>query len=419
MHGSRVGVIYPYSTGLRLGRLARKAGMRTVGVFPADPEEHGMTRLEIDDADWDERLRFRGTAHDLATLIGGQVDYLLAGDEAAVPLTEATAGILGLPGNDPATTAARTDKAAMHAALAVAGLAGPVTAKATSEDAAQAAAERIGWPVTVKPTWSASSVGVSVARTPREMTAAWQRATGAPGALGRTCTDAIIQEYMTGPKWTVNTVTVEAGGRLVHTVTDVWRDEMAVTPSGGFAYRLSELLTTGRTAQADLVAGYARRCLAAAGVRFGPANVEIILTSAGPKMIELAARMSGTYPQFLAEAVTGQSQPTAAIAALTDPAELAARPFPAGDGRGVLQAWLVPPRPCTVDVGVLREIFALPGAESASPGLAAAGAAGRDFPAPAATDTPTCLGYVNFCAPRRTAARSWSKMLALENGLYR
>ncbi|MEZ4467774.1 MAG: hypothetical protein R3F43_25855 [bacterium] len=73
-------------------------------------------------------------------------------------LTDALAARYGLPGNDPATSAARRDKVTMAAHLERAGVAAPATFRAQSMDAALAwVAGHDRWPVVLKPAASAGN----------------------------------------------------------------------------------------------------------------------------------------------------------------------------------------------------------------------------------------------------------------------
>jgi biotin carboxylase len=409
-------VVYPYSSALRMPEPLRKRGWSPRAVLPADPEAYALGDLKLNRQPWDEVLDAdTGSAGQLAERIRG-AEAVLPGVENAVPLAERTAQLLGLYGNDPASSALRTDKHEMQRALQSAGVPHPRTIRAVSRAEALAAAELIGYPVMIKPFWSASSVGVRFCPTSGELASAWDQEIGAVGDLGQVTTGMVVQQFMSGEKWTVSVVAVRAGDDTCYVITDMWRERVNITPTGHVVWVYSLLVPPAdeaADAAAALVANYARRALAAADVRWGAANVEIMLTDSGPLLLELAARLAGIYPQDLTELVTGQSQVTCLADALDDPERLAACPPAGGDGRAVAQAWLTAPYDAHVDGLVLRRILSLPGVAHASPSLdeIARNGGGR---VAVTTSTPTSVGYVNLVGSPETVTTSMALMASIE-----
>jgi biotin carboxylase len=410
-------VVWPYSTALWLGRTLQFRGWGGVAVVPADPAARGMPGLCLDGGRWERVLTDPGDLDRLAAALG-DVAAVLPGDESAVPLAEQLAARLGLPGSDPQTSAARTDKAAMQQALERAGVPHPATVRADSLAGALAAAETIGWPVVVKPRWSASSVGVSVCHHPAELAAAWAATAGQPGALGEVTRVVAVQEYLAGSKWTVDTVTVpgRGGGAPVHVVTSVWRERVIETGrhiAWGESWLVPPAAVAG-DAEAGPVAAYAAAVLDAAGVAAGPACTEIVLTSRGPRLVEVMARLAGCYPVHLVELVTGQSQVTSAVDALSDPREFSRRPPPAaGGGLAVAQAWLMAPHDGFLDGAVLSKIRSLPSVVAASRDLKA------DAKVQRTTDTPSSPGRLDLLGQPAQVEQDIEAIRTLEQSLYR
>jgi hypothetical protein len=410
-------VVWPYSTALWLGRTLRGRGWGGVAVLPADPAACGMPVPTLAAGDWDRVVTDPGDEGRLAELLG-DVAAVLPGDESAVPLAERLTARLGLAGSDPKTSAARTDKAVMQQALERALVPHPKTIRASSLREALAAAKRVGWPVVVKPRWSASSVGVSVCHSPAEVTAAWMATAGQPGALGEITRVVAVQEYLAGTKWTVDTVTVPRrwSGRPVHVVTSVWR-ERVIEIGGHIAWGESWLVPPAAVAAdpaAREVAGYAKAVLDAAGVAGGPACTEIVLTSRGPRLVEVMARLAGCYPVHLVELVTGQSQVTSAVDALTDPRTFARRRPPAArDGWAVAQAWLLAPHDGFLDGAVLSKIRGLRSVVAASTELQSGAPVHRTI------DTPTSPGRLDLLGPPGQVEQDIAAIRTLEHNLYR
>jgi len=415
----RAAVIWPYSTGLWLGRTLASKGWDAVAVRPPDPAACGMPDLDqvLHGEHWAQVLTGPVSAKALAQVLAG-VAAVLPGDESAVPLTERVAARLGLAGNDWRTTGRRTDKATMQEALRRADVACPQTIRAASKTAALAAARRIRYPVVVKPRWSASSVGFHLCHTPAQAAAAWDALAGQPGALGEITSTVAVQEFLDGQKWTVDTVTVRVPGRArpVHVITSLWRERVVLT-GGGVAWDQSWLVppaTLAGDAAAREVAAYARAVLDVAGVTQGPACTEVVLTREGPRLVEVMGRLAGCYPVHLVELVTGQSQLTTTVDALSNPHRVARRAAPsATGGLAVAQVWLIAPRDGFLDGAVLAKIGGLPTVTALPPGLADGTAVVRT------DDTPRSPGRLNLLGPAAEVERDITTIRALEHDLYR
>jgi biotin carboxylase len=375
-----------------------------------------MTGPPLPRGDW---LRVLTDPDDLGELAAkvADVSAVLPGDESAVPLAESLAAKLGLPGNDPYTTASRTDKTVMQLTLARAGLPHPMTAQAATLEAALATAEAMGWPVVVKPRWSASSVGVRICHCPPEVVVAWAAATGKKGDLGEITQVMAVQEYLDGQKWTVDTVTVPGpGDEPVHVVTSMWRERVSEV-DGHIAWGESWLVPPAAAEEGDeaaaQVTAYTRRVLDVAGVVRGPACTEIKLTARGPRLVETMARLAGCYPVHLVQKVTGQSQVTTTVDALADPGEVARRRPPAGDGSAVAQLWLAAPYDAVLDGSTLARILSLPSVVTASSGLVAGATVRRTI------DSPSSPGQLDLHGPPGQVKLDITMIRALERSLYR
>jgi hypothetical protein len=409
--------VYPYSTGRALGPALARAGVGGVAVLPRDASALGMTGPLLDSADWSHVVTDPGGLGELAGALP-EVAWVLPGDESGVPLAEALADKLGVPGNDLRTTTARTRKTDMQEALFRAGVPGPETCRVTTLGQARSAASRIGYPVVLKPDWSTSSVGVIACHSPAALTAAFGQLMDHPGALGKITRTIAVQPRLTGSKWTVDTVTVPGPeGRPVHKITSIWR-ERVIERGGHFAWGESWLvppadLSPVTDPPALRVAAYTFRVLDAAGVVWGPACTEVVLTATGPKLTEVMARLAGCYPVGLVEEVCGHSQVTATADLLTRPAALAAREPAAGDGRAVAQVWLAARCAGCVNGSVLRRICGLPTVRAISPGLVA------DAAVCETTDSTTSPGRLDLCGPPAEVERDVTAIRGWEQVLYR
>jgi len=184
-------------------------------------------------------------------------DFPVHGD-VIVPMLHGTGGedgtlqrqleSTGLPwlGSSPAASALTFNKAATRHLLLQAGLpvaAGCVLRKHQPLTAARQAAERLGYPVVVKPTEQGSSVGISLVQHPEQL----QQALQAALAWG---TDCLLEEYVPGREITVPIVDDTVFPAVEILPAGPWYDYAAKYSDESTGYRIAppdlppELLTT-------------------------------------------------------------------------------------------------------------------------------------------------------------------------------
>lgn len=265
---------------------ARKQGLRPV-VLTRDPSRYpylstdGVDHLVVDTTD-------------LAALLGAcaGIDDVIAGvtssSELAIERAAEAARALGLPHPLPEAVALARDKAGMRAALRAAGLPSPGFAVSGSVDDVATAADRIGYPVVVKPVRGTGSAGV-------RLCADEVRAKIAAARLAPTEADPVlIESYVDGPEFSVETfddrVVVVVGkhlGPLPHFV-EIGHDLPARAPA-----ETREVLATAAIA-----------ALRALGLGWGAAHVELRHTPDGPQVIEVNPRLAGgMIPAAVADAM--------------------------------------------------------------------------------------------------------------------
>lgn len=92
---------------------------------------------------------------------------------------------------------------------------------------ATAAAFRTGFPVVLKPSSHAASIGVVRADTPEELPSAWRFASAGAGEQGPEGSGVLVEEYLFGPEISVECVTQHG----VTTALAVTRKEVAFLPT--------------------------------------------------------------------------------------------------------------------------------------------------------------------------------------------
>jgi biotin carboxylase len=217
---------------------------------------------------------------------------------------------LDLPGSRAAAVRSCQDKFATRTALAARGLAQPAFALVGDVDGALAAAEKLGFPVVLKPRAAAASQGVVLVQDAAELVDEFG-VTQAVELPYRPAFDdvVLVEEYLTGPEISIDAAVY--GG----VVTPVFLARKEI----GFAPYFEE--TGHQVSGADpLLAdpGLGRLLTdvhAALGYTDGWTHTELKLTDRGPKVIEVNARLGGDLIPYLGTLATG-IDPAAVVAAI-------------------------------------------------------------------------------------------------------
>jgi biotin carboxylase len=203
------------------------------------------------------------------------VDAVMCVHDQYVPAANQLAVDLGVPHEEPSTIRLLRDKAAVRQRLDQAGL-GSIRWRLVEDpaDAVRAAAE-VGYPLVAKPPRSYGSMGVAVAWDAAQLAA---HLAGASGPV-------LLEQYVSGRHVSAE-VLVQDGRPMVLGFADRLPAPPGVTAElgGHFPARFEGM-------------GAARRMLLglvhALGVRNSALHVELMITAAGPELIEANARVAG------------------------------------------------------------------------------------------------------------------------------
>lgn len=216
------------------------------------------------------------------SVIGGTtVDAVISlSEEGLVPaaLLRARLGVPG--GNNVQIVTALRDKARMRSLLSA--FPGLAIRHQSIFSAAElpAALASVGIPAVVKPSHGSGSNGVYFVRGEHDLgviqSTLWQR--------GRQ--ELLVEELLTGPEFSVETFTTQIGEHYVCGVTDKLTDDGGVEIGHSSPTVVPEV---HRSAIVSLV----RRFLDTIGFEWGPAHTEVILTEAGPRIVESHDRIGG------------------------------------------------------------------------------------------------------------------------------
>ncbi len=239
---------------------------------------------------------------------------IIPGTESGVELADRIASALALPGNGLGKSEARRDKFQMAEAVTDRGLRVPRQFKCSDADSAVAwaRAQRLQRTV-VKPLHGAGTDSVFICSTESELRRRASAVLGSRHHLGLTNDDILVQEFVDGDEYVVNTVSCEG----THRVSGAWLYHKLRLPGVTAIYDWDELLDPADPIVDGLVA-YTLAVLDALEIRNGPAHTEIMVDADGPVLIECGARLDGLDYPPLTRRCMGVGQLEVACDAYTD-----------------------------------------------------------------------------------------------------
>lgn len=251
---------------------------------------------------------------------------VLCWDEPLVMPAAELAAEFGVPGLSVPGVQGCRDKYNARTRLTDGGLLQPAFAMTADLADARGAAERIGYPVVVKPRALGASMGVVLARDEQELDEAFQVASNAslvgdePFRGG-----AIVEEYAVGPEISIDGA-VHKGEYLPMFVARKRTGSPPYFEETGHVVDTADPLLDDQELMGTLA-----RAHRALDIEDGITHSEVRLTERGPLIIEINGRVGGDLIPFLGKVATG-----------IDPGEvmvdvaLGQRPDTARSGRGVV-----------------------------------------------------------------------------------
>lgn len=188
----------------------------------------------------------------------------------------------GLPSIDYETAVRATDKGVMIKAFEAHGVEHPWYYVVDDAEMYVSVKEKVSYPCILKPTDNAGSRGVVMVENVDELDEAYVYAKD-ESRSGK----VIIEEYLSGPEFSVEIMVVNSNPYILQ-VTD-----KLTTGAPHFVEMGHSQPSRHSDKNIKIIKDLAQRAVKAIGIQTGPAHVEIILTSNGPKMVEIGARMGG------------------------------------------------------------------------------------------------------------------------------
>jgi biotin carboxylase len=237
------------------------------------------------------------------------IDGVLCWDEARILQTAQIAETLGLPGGDVEMINRCRDKHLTRTALAEHGVPQPESILVDTLDDALAAAEKVGYPAILKPRAMAASLGVVKVNSAAELTDNWEFAhdTTVPEAPLYDV-KVLVEEFADGYEISIDSAVFH--GQV--TPFCLARKEIGYPPYaeevGHYVDAADPLLADEQLMQV-LVDAHT-----AIAFTDGLTHTEIMMTSDGPKVIEINGRIGGDLIPYLGLQATGADPGLAAAA---------------------------------------------------------------------------------------------------------
>ena len=299
-----VAVVDAFGSGHLLGPAFRAHGVPVVHI-----RNLGATfERQVDTfhaADFREAVEFDGSAdRTVEQLRGLGVRHLLAGAESGSDVADLLADRLRLTtANAPGFAQARRDKRLMHRVLHDRGVRVPAQQHLDRRgEVVWEVGDMAGTATTVvKPPASSGTDGVHVCHDAGERRAAVRSVVAHTNTYGQDNDGAVVQEFLSGPEYMVNTVTVDG----VHAAVEIWRSDKCLV-EGSPVYDRQVLQNPDSPGIGDITA-YVFDVLTHLGVRWGPAHTEVIFTERGPMLLETGTRLPGGHDPSLGLQALGTS----------------------------------------------------------------------------------------------------------------
>lgn len=275
----KIALINPVSSGKCLLKAFEDRGVEIIQVYeptlaPADracyiSEEIGMT------------ANF---------LKSQQVKAVVNGSEFGTSLTDELTQALGLAGNSYTLRSARTNKYEMMKALKAHNVRAPHTEVITSEqEILKFLDSSPNYPVFIKPTASAGSDNCKKCNSREDVIAGFRNIYNEENILGKTNESLILQEYIPGEQYIVNTVSSETE----HFITEIYRVNLEQVNNTPIYRDISTLNHEEHSSLITALTDYVLSCLDSMGISNGAAHTEVRMTENGPLLIEVNSRIMG------------------------------------------------------------------------------------------------------------------------------
>lgn len=169
--------------------------------------------------------------------------------------------------------------------------------------------------VVLKPIYSAGSASVRICFNKEEMIESFKTLLTKSNYYGNPNIELLIQEYIDGIEYVVNTVSCEGQ----HLVTTFWKYNKIRTKTGAIVYDTFETINNLNIGEAEIIE-YAYKVADALGIEYGPVHGEYMVDEKGPVLIEVNCRpCGGNLPAKYLDRISGQHETDTILDAFLKP----------------------------------------------------------------------------------------------------
>ncbi|KAH9062900.1 hypothetical protein Ae201684P_009166 [Aphanomyces euteiches] len=229
---------------------------------------------------------------------------VLAGCETGVALADVLSDRMGLTSNGASKAVARRNKFAMGEAIRAAGLRAVKQLRFTANA------------VILKPSESAGGDAVYLCTCWNDVQEAFDQIQGSTNQLGITNSAVLVQEYLVGTEYVVDTVSQHG----VHKVVAIWEYEKGPANNAPFVYFVVRLMDPSESPRVSAIVNYILQVLDALHIAHGPAHAEVKWVVNEPCLVETGARCHGNNGTFIptVDQCIGYNQVTATLDSYID-----------------------------------------------------------------------------------------------------
>lgn len=229
------------------------------------------------------------------------VQAVVSYSESEIILAAELAEALGLPGLPVEAARLSRDKHRQRELLNRTGLSPTASVLVHDVQEGLRAAADIGYPVVVKPRGLSGSLGVGRVTGPADFTRFFELASGVD-TMGLASDGFLVEEYVTGTEFLVDVWSSGGTAEVVY----AGRKYMANDP---YPIDTGHIMGEGALPDAEYAAGLAlaRDAVLAAGIDRTIANLDVVLTPDGPRVMEINGRPAGDLASVIAHLGTGLS----------------------------------------------------------------------------------------------------------------
>lgn len=276
------------STGKNLAPLLRGYGYSVVHVLSLRAQSIGYQPKETDYiACYKENENFDFLVQELSAF---QIRAIIPGAEAGIGLADRLNEKFQLPiRNDFGKSEARRNKYLMQEVIRQEGIRSVKQILVSDIKPLMEWVEKNGLPIVIKPLFSSGTDGVHFCYSAEDVHSAYFKLMENKTIYHESNLQIVAQEMLKGEEYMINTVSY---GEDIYFTDIIYVNKVTVEGSPLYDYAINLSRSDKRF---KIIADYVKQVLPAIGLRYGAAHTEVMVTKDGPVLIEVNARLMGTY----------------------------------------------------------------------------------------------------------------------------